>query len=151
MGLRVWVVEEQTHAHVPVGFPFEPVNKPMGTEINSNSYPNREKPTVFRVAGSHCHLYLNCNACPARPLLPPIAWGSGVRTDGRMRRAEPAALSGSEPMRFMPSWGEGDSPCMWSHGPLDARIRGHFPGRCTLAVFGSGDSLVIPEVPPVSV
>jgi hypothetical protein len=21
-GIRVWVVEEQTHAHVPVGFPF---------------------------------------------------------------------------------------------------------------------------------
>jgi hypothetical protein len=29
MGLRVWVVEEQTHTHVPVGFPFEPINKPM--------------------------------------------------------------------------------------------------------------------------
>jgi hypothetical protein len=41
MGLRVWVVEEQTHAHVPVGFPFEPINKPMGREIDSNPYPNR--------------------------------------------------------------------------------------------------------------
>jgi hypothetical protein len=30
-GLRVWVVEEQTHAHVPVEFTFEPINKPMGT------------------------------------------------------------------------------------------------------------------------
>jgi hypothetical protein len=43
MGLRVWVVEEQTHAHVPVGFPFEPINKPMGREIEPNSYPNRAK------------------------------------------------------------------------------------------------------------
>jgi hypothetical protein len=31
MGLRVWVGEEQTHAHVPVGFLFEPINKPVGT------------------------------------------------------------------------------------------------------------------------
>jgi hypothetical protein len=29
MGLRVWVVEELNHAHVPVGFPFEPINKLM--------------------------------------------------------------------------------------------------------------------------
>jgi hypothetical protein len=43
MGLRVWVVEEQTHAHVPIGFPFEPINKPMSTEIDTNLYPNREK------------------------------------------------------------------------------------------------------------
>jgi hypothetical protein len=56
MCLRVWVVEEQTHAHVPVGFSFEPINKPMGREIDSNSYPNREKHTGFRVAGTHCHL-----------------------------------------------------------------------------------------------
>jgi hypothetical protein len=43
MGLRVWVVEEQIHAHVPVGFPFEPINKPMGREIDPNPYPNRAK------------------------------------------------------------------------------------------------------------
>jgi hypothetical protein len=43
MGLRVWVVEEQTRAHVPVGFPFEPINKPMGREIDPNPYPNRAK------------------------------------------------------------------------------------------------------------
>jgi hypothetical protein len=59
MGLRVWVVEEQTHAHVPVGFPFEPINKPMCREIDSNPYPNREKTTEFRVAGTHCHLTNN--------------------------------------------------------------------------------------------
>jgi hypothetical protein len=43
MGLRVWVVEEQTHAYVPVGFPFEPINKPMGREIDPNPYPSRAK------------------------------------------------------------------------------------------------------------
>lgn len=95
---------------------------------------------------------LNCNACPARPLLPPIAWGSG-RTDGRMRRAEPAALPGSEPIRFMPSWGTAPACGHMALLSLDARVRGHFPGRCTLAVvgLGSGDSLVIPEVPAVAV
>jgi hypothetical protein len=50
MGLWVWVVKEQTHAHVPIGFPFEPINKPMGKEIDLNSYPNRAK--THQVSGS---------------------------------------------------------------------------------------------------
>jgi hypothetical protein len=29
----------------------------MGREIDPNPYPNGEKPTGFRVAGTHCHLY----------------------------------------------------------------------------------------------
>jgi hypothetical protein len=44
MGLRIWVVKEQTHVHVPVGFPFEPINKPMDRKIDLNSYRNRAKP-----------------------------------------------------------------------------------------------------------
>jgi hypothetical protein len=43
-------VEEQTHAHVSVGFPFGPINKPMSREIDLNPYPNRSK--THRVLGS---------------------------------------------------------------------------------------------------
>jgi hypothetical protein len=63
MGLRVWAVEEQMHAHVPVGFPFEPINKSMGREIGLNPYLIEEKSTGFRVAGTHCHLYFIPDHC----------------------------------------------------------------------------------------
>jgi hypothetical protein len=43
MGLRVWVVKEQTHAHVPVGFLFKLINKFMVREIDANSYSNGTK------------------------------------------------------------------------------------------------------------
>jgi hypothetical protein len=39
MGLRIWVVEEQTHAHVSVGFLFKPINKLICKEIDPNLYP----------------------------------------------------------------------------------------------------------------
>jgi hypothetical protein len=58
MGLRVWVVEEQTHARVPGGFPFEPINKPIDREIDPNPYLIEQKLIGFRVAGTHYHLYL---------------------------------------------------------------------------------------------
>jgi hypothetical protein len=31
----------------------------MGTEIDPNPYPNRENPTGFRVACTHCHPYFH--------------------------------------------------------------------------------------------
>jgi hypothetical protein len=43
MSLRVWIVKEQVHAHVPAGFSFELINKLMGREIDLNSYSNRAK------------------------------------------------------------------------------------------------------------
>jgi hypothetical protein len=43
VGMELWIVEEQTHIHVPVGFSFEPIKKPMSREISSNPYPNRAK------------------------------------------------------------------------------------------------------------
>jgi hypothetical protein len=43
MGLRVWVLHAQTHAHKPTGFGFFPINKPMGREIDPYPCPNRVK------------------------------------------------------------------------------------------------------------
>jgi hypothetical protein len=50
MSLWVWVVEEQIHAHVLVGFSFEPINKFIGRVIYPNSYLNRAK--THQISGS---------------------------------------------------------------------------------------------------
>jgi hypothetical protein len=56
MCLRVSVVEEQTHAHVPIGFPFEPLTNPCVEKLTQTHTLVEQKPTGFRVAGTHCHL-----------------------------------------------------------------------------------------------
>jgi hypothetical protein len=48
MGLRVWVVKEQTHAHVSGGLPFEPINKPMDREIDQTHTLIEQKSIIFR-------------------------------------------------------------------------------------------------------
>jgi hypothetical protein len=50
MDLRVWIVKEQTHAHISIGFPFEPNNKLMGREIGSKLI--EKKTTRFQVSNA---------------------------------------------------------------------------------------------------
>jgi hypothetical protein len=56
MGLRVWVVEEQTHAHVLVGFHLNPLTNPWVEKLTQTHTLIEQKPIGFRVAGTHCHL-----------------------------------------------------------------------------------------------
>jgi hypothetical protein len=43
MGLRVWILHSQTHAHKLIGSSFLPINKPVGREINPSPCPNSVK------------------------------------------------------------------------------------------------------------
>ena len=43
MGLWVWVLYTQTHAHKPAGSTFCPINKPPGSEVDPYPYPNGAK------------------------------------------------------------------------------------------------------------
>jgi len=62
MGLRVWVLYAQTHAHKPIGFDFLPIDKPLGREIDLYSCPNGVKTRRVSGLGYRCHLY----SCLAR-------------------------------------------------------------------------------------
>jgi hypothetical protein len=64
-------------AHVPVGFPFEPINKPMGREIDPNPYPNKEK--THRIS---------CNGYPL-----PFLVGSRWQRPAKRTRQLSAALA----------------------------------------------------------
>jgi hypothetical protein len=50
-------VRTNPYPHIPVGFPFEPINKPIGKKIAQTHTMIEQKPTTgFRVACTHCHL-----------------------------------------------------------------------------------------------
>ena len=43
MGLRVWVLEEQTHTRKPDGYEVYPIKKPAAIEFSLCPHPNRAK------------------------------------------------------------------------------------------------------------
>jgi len=49
MGLRVWVLHTQIHAHKPAGSSFSSINKPTGSKVHPYPYLNRAK--TYRILG----------------------------------------------------------------------------------------------------
>ena len=63
MGLRVWVLHTQTHAHKSAGSSFCPINKPMGSEVNQLHHETlRQFRMRFQLTTIQCRLNDTANA-----------------------------------------------------------------------------------------